>query len=133
MHVRTKHLSIALVVFIAEILVATIFSEVLFVRSFLSDFLVVILLYHLVKAFRAFAPLPLAIAVFLFSCVVEVSQYFHLADALGFPRGSLPSILLGTSFSWIDILMYFLGCLTSFGVDFFYFRKVELAQKTING
>jgi len=133
MHVRTKHLLIALVVFVAEILVATIFSQVRFVRSFLSDFLVVILLYHLVKAFRAFAPLPLAIAVFLFSCVVEVSQYFHLADALGFPRGSLPNILLGTSFSWIDILMYFLGCLTSFGVDFFYFRKAELAQKTING
>ena len=133
MHVRTKHLLITLVVFSAEILVATIFSQVRFVRSFLSDFLVVILPYHLVKAFRAVAPLSLAIAVFLFSCVVEISQYFHLADALGFRSGSLASILLGTSFSWIDILMYFLGCLTSFGVDFFCFRKDELAQKTNNG
>jgi hypothetical protein len=133
MHVRTKHLLIALVVFIAEILVATVFSPVRFVRSCLSDFLVVILLYHLVKAFRPVSPLPLAIAVFLFSCLVEASQYFHLADALGLRRGSLASILLGTSFSWIDILMYFLGCVTSFGVDIFCLRKVELAQKTIDG
>ena len=133
MHIRTKHLLIALVVAIAEILVATVFSQVRFVRSFLSDFLVVILLYHLVKAFRAVSPLPLAIAVFLFSCVVETTQYFHLADALEFRRGSLPSILLGTSFSWIDILMYFLGCLTSFCVDAFCFREAEPTGKTING
>jgi hypothetical protein len=132
MHIKTKHLLMALVVFIAEILVATVFSQVRFVRSFLSDFLVVILLYHFVKAFRPVSPLPLAIAVFLFSCLVEVSQYFHLADALGLPRGSLTSILLGTSFSWIDILMYFLGCLTSLGLDVFFLRQEELAQKTIS-
>ena len=42
-------------------------------------------------------------------------EFLHvddLADALGFRRGSLPSSLLGTHFSWLDLLMYALGCLT---------------------
>jgi hypothetical protein len=114
---RTKHLLIALGVFIAEILVATVFAHVWFIRSFLSDFLVVIFLYHLIKAILEVSSFSLAIAVFVFSCIVETSQYFHLADALGLRRGSLLSILLGTSFSWVDILMYFLGCFTAYVLD----------------
>ena len=117
MRSRNKHLLIALAVFVAEILVATTFSHIRFIRSFLSDYLVVILLYHLIKVFRQIPALPLAVAVFIFACAVEVSQYFHLADAMGLRRGGLLSILLGNSFSWLDILMYFLGCLTCYGFD----------------
>jgi hypothetical protein len=113
----TKHLLIVLLVFVAEILVATTFAQVRFIRSSISDFLVVILLYHLVKTFRPVSPLRLAIVVFLLACAVETAQYFHLGDVLGFRRGSLHSILLGTSFSWSDILMYFLGCATSYLLD----------------
>lgn len=117
MRLRTKHLLIALLVFVIEILVATVFADVRFIRSFLSDFLVVILLYHLIKAFRDDEPLALAVAVFAFSCLVEATQYYHLSDALGLRRDSLLSVLMGTSFSWIDIIMYFLGCCTSYIFD----------------
>ena len=119
MHTRTRHLSIFVAVFIAEVLVATTFSNVIFIRSYISDFLVVILLYHFVKVFLDTPPSTLAAVVFVFACGVEVSQHFHLVDALGVRHGSLLYILIGTSFSWIDILMYFLGCLTSFLVDSF--------------
>lgn len=125
MHTKTKHLLIALIVFIAEILVATTFSHIRFIRSFISDFLVVIFLYHLVKAFRTVSPLTLSIAVFVFSCVIEILQYFHLGDTLGLPPSSLLSVLLGTNFSWADILMYFLGCLTSYCLDSFLLSKRE--------
>ena len=124
----TKHLLIVLPVFVAEILVATTFSQVRFIRSSISDFLVVILLYHLVKTLRPVSALPLAIAVFLFACAVETSQYFHLGDALGFRRGGLASILLGTSFSWADILMYFLGCSTSYLLDSRFLSKPRNRQ-----
>ncbi|MBK9990652.1 MAG: DUF2809 domain-containing protein [Verrucomicrobia bacterium] len=117
MRLRTKHLLIALLVFAAEILVGTVFADVRFIRSYLSDFLVVILLYHLIKGFRDDKPLTLAVAVFVFSCLVEATQYFHLSDALGLRRGGLLSVLMGTSFSWIDIIMYFLGCSTSCILD----------------
>lgn len=116
-HSRIKHLLIVIAIFIAEVLIATTFSDVLFIRSYVSDFLVVILLYHCVKIFRDVPSSTLAFLVFAVACGIEAAQYFRLADALGLSRGSLLGILIGTSFSWIDILMYFLGCLTSFLVD----------------
>jgi hypothetical protein len=123
MQTRTKHLIIAAAIFIAEILVATTFSNVEFTRSYLGDFLVVILLYHFVKVFRDVSPSTLATAIFVFACAVEIAQYFHLADVLGLRRGSLFSIIIGTSFSWFDILAYFLGCLTAYFVDTYFFAK----------
>ncbi len=113
------YLVIVLTLFAAEILVATLFSHIVFVRSYLSDFLVVILLYYFVKVFRDVSPMRLAIGIFIFACGVEVTQYFHLADQLGFRRGGLISILLGTSFSWVDIMAYFLGSLASCLTDMF--------------
>jgi len=112
MSLRAKHLAIAATVFLAEALIATTFARIGFVRSYLSDFLAVIFLYHLAKAVRDFPARPLAISVFAVATIIEIAQAFHLADALGFRRGSLPSILLGTHFSWLDLLMYALGCLT---------------------
>ncbi len=117
MSTRTIHLSIVVGVFIAELLIATKFASIPILRSYISDYLVVILLYHVLKLFHDFRPPLLAATVFAIACVVEVSQYFHLADALGARRGSLLAILIGNSFSWIDVGMYFLGCLTSWALD----------------
>jgi hypothetical protein len=62
-------------------------------------------------------PWPLAVGVFLFACLVEGLQYFHPVDRLGLRHGSVLAIVMGNSFSWADILMYFLGCLTSSLLD----------------
>lgn len=125
MPIKTQHLLIAVFVFITEILIATTFAHTGFIRPFLGDYLVVILLYHLVKSARDIRPLKLAFSVFVFACLVETAQYFRLADVLGFPRGSVMSIIIGTSFSWADILMYFLGCVTSYGLDRFLLSKTK--------
>jgi hypothetical protein len=117
MRTRIFHLAIALAVFLVEILVATTFARVRFVRSFLSDYLVVILIYHLVKGCTLLSPRPLAAGVFVFACLVEAAQYVHLVDLLGLRHGSLLAVLIGNSFSWADIFMYLLGCLTSLAVD----------------
>lgn len=117
MQFKVRHLLIVVFVFIAEILVATTFAHISFIRSFISDFLVVMLIYHLIKVVVKVTPWRLAVAVFVFSCGVEISQYFHLTDALGLRRGSLVSVLLGNSFSWGDIVMYALGCATSYAID----------------
>ena len=47
---RAKHLTVTATVFLAEALIATTFARVGFVRSYLSDFLAVVFLYHLAKA-----------------------------------------------------------------------------------
>lgn len=101
---------LTLLVFGLEILVATVFASSPFIRGSVSDFLVVMLIFCAVLTWARIPHLPLAGAVLLLAWTVEVAQRFGLADALGFPRGSLPSILIGTTFSWEDLLMYTLGC-----------------------
>ena len=56
----------------------------------------------------------LIVGIFIFSCIVEFAQYFKIADKLGFQPGSLMYIVVGNSFSWVDILCYGVGCLLLF-------------------
>jgi hypothetical protein len=81
------------------------------VRPFGGDFLVVILLYCLLKSFFNSPALLTACWVLVFACAVEVSQYFHLVQLLGLQHSNIAKILLGTSFSFIDLGMYTLGIL----------------------
>jgi len=126
MSLRSKYLLFGIVIFFCEVLIATKLSGFKFIRENFGDFLVVILLYFIVKTVRDFPPLPLAMCIFVFSVIIEITQYFHLSDALGFRRGSVISILMGTNFSFYDILMYLLGTITAYGFDQLYFRKRNL-------
>jgi hypothetical protein len=114
---RTAWIATALTVFAIEILIATAWNDVPFVRADLGDFLVAILLYALAKSVRPFRATPLAGAIFLFACAVEAAQAFSVADRLGFPRGSIPSIVIGTTYQTSDLLMYLAGSLTAWIVD----------------
>ena len=77
-----------------------------------------ILIYATVKAIRpSLRALPLAASVFVFAVSLECAQGIGLADRLGFVRGSIPSIVIGTHFDPTDLLMYALGCLTAWRVD----------------
>jgi len=87
------------------------------IRPYGGDFLVVILIYCFVRSFINTAAVPTAIAVLLFAYAVEISQYFHLVNVLGLERSSLAKALLGTSFSFIDLLMYTLGTITILVVE----------------
>jgi hypothetical protein len=80
-----------------------------FVRPYGGDFLVVILLYCLVKSFINFPVLLTAAWVLFFAYTVEISQYFHLVSLLGLQHSKIARVLLGTSFSFIDMGMYTLG------------------------
>lgn len=106
-----KFLFLSILLFVSEVLIATTFKDNFFVRAYLGDVIVVILMYTMVRTLFRMNNQKLIIGIFIFSCFVEVTQYFHLAEVLGFPSGSIMNILMGNSFSWIDILCYFVGCL----------------------
>jgi hypothetical protein len=97
--------------FIAEVIIGLYMHDA-FIRPYGGDFLVVILIYCFVKSFFNAPVTPTAIAVLLFAYTVEISQYFHLVNALGLERSGLAKALLGTSFSFTDLLMYTLGIAT---------------------
>lgn len=87
------------------------------IRPYGGDLLVVVLLYCLIRSFWDLPVLPLSLGILVFSYVEETGQYFHLADRLGFKRPSLMRVLIGTYFTWTDILSYTLGILLVLGAE----------------
>lgn len=94
--------------FIAEFVIGMYMHD-RFIRPYFGDFLVVILIYCLVKAFFDTPVGFTAITVLLFSYIVETTQYFHLINLLGLARSKAACLILGTHFSFTDMLMYTLG------------------------
>lgn len=112
-----KNLIIAILIFIVEVLIATKFKDWFFVRAYLGDVFVVMLMYYFIKAFLDINPTKLIIGIFIFSCLIEFAQYFHFGKLLGFKHNQLMMIILGNSFSWLDILCYFAGCVMLFLIE----------------
>lgn len=98
------------VLLILEILIA-LFIKDKFIRPFFGDFLVVILIYSFIRSFFPYPVITTAFGVLLFSYLVEVSQYFKLVNILGLEDNTWASVIIGTSFSWWDMLFYTLGIL----------------------
>ena len=53
--------------------------------------------------------MPTAVFVLLFAFGVETLQYLNIVDKLGLQNSKIARTVIGTSFSWIDILTYIIG------------------------
>ena len=81
-----------------------------FVRPFVGDVLVVLLIYSFVRTFVDVRNhLWPAVCVLAFACLVEVGQYFEMASRLGLADNRIATIIIGTSFDWRDLLAYTVG------------------------
>lgn len=99
------------------------------VRSYVGDVLVVGLLYCLIRIFTKALPKTLPLWLFGVGCLAELLQLCRLSDLLGFERGSLPSILIGTSASWWDVVSYAIGAALIYAA--MYLLKKLSALKTV--
>lgn len=105
---NSRYFIAAVLLLLTEIIIG-VFVHDKFIRSWGGDFLVVILLYCLVKSFLNSRVLITAVSVLLFSYMVETLQYFHIIRLLGLERCTLARVIIGTSFAWTDILAYTMG------------------------
>ena len=105
---RPVYLKLAVPLFFTEVAIALFVHDSL-IRPFIGDMLVVILIYCVIRSFFNFPALKTIIGVLLFAYLVEFSQYFHLVQMLGLSRSGMARIILGTTFSWMDIVMYTLA------------------------
>jgi hypothetical protein len=113
---NVTYFSFTIALFVIELLIAFYMHDTI-IRPYGGDFLVVIFMYCFVKSFIN-APCFLTAAwVLMFAYAVEVSQYFHLVNALGLQHSKTAKILLGTSFSFFDLGMYTLGMLVVLFVE----------------
>lgn len=100
----------ALLLFLVEVFIA-IFIKDDFVRPFVGDVLVVILIYCFLRAFWRIPTNLTVLGVFLFACLVEGLQFVDVIGKLGLQDNKLLVVVLGSSFDWKDIIAYGLGCL----------------------
>ena len=116
MRLKYKYFIATIFLFIVEVLFATKLSYIDWLRAYFGDVLVVILIYTFIQSFFDFDKTKTIIGVFLFACAIEFAQHFHFAELLGFKDNKIAMIVLGNSFSWIDILCYVIGsfCIFTF-------------------
>jgi DNA integrity scanning protein DisA with diadenylate cyclase activity len=110
MKFNSNYFILAMLLLLVEIMIALYMHDA-FIRPYGGDFLVVILLYCLVKSFADTPALKTAVSVLIFSYLVEISQYFHLTKLLGLQHSRIALLFLGSNFSFTDILCYTLGIL----------------------
>jgi len=110
MRIKLSYFTVFVLLLIIELLIGAYFHDVL-VRPYGGDLLVVILIYSFIKSFIDAPIMTTAIGVLLFSYAVEISQYFHLAKVLGLQHSRVALLILGTIFSFSDLLCYTLGIL----------------------
>lgn len=103
-----RYFTITLLLFAVEFIIGADFHDTI-IRPYGGDFLVVILIYCIVKSFINAPVIKTALAVLVLSYLIEISQYFHLVALLGMQHSKLARIVLGTSFSFADLLAYTLG------------------------
>lgn len=117
MEFNIKYFLLSILIFLAEILIATIFKNIFLLRAYFGDILVVILIYTFILSFFQLNKPKLIFWIFIFSCAVEFLQYFHFGEILGFGNNKVAMIVLGNSFSWLDILCYLIGCISIYVLD----------------
>ena len=105
----------ALVLLAAEIVIGLWVHDA-FVRPYLGDTLVVVLLWAVARIVCPRGLPWLSAAVMVFATAVEVTQLWPLCDVLGVTSPLLRT-LMGSSFAWGDMLAYAAGCLLTAGHD----------------
>ncbi|CAM3840222.1 DUF2809 domain-containing protein [Flavobacterium branchiophilum] len=105
---NASYLYFAVLLFITEVCIA-VFVHDSFVRPYLGDVLVVILLYCFFKIFLKTNVLKMAFAVLLMCFFIEFLQYIAILKTLHLQNVQWLQIVLGHSFSWLDMLCYMTG------------------------
>lgn len=104
------------VLLLTEILIA-LFVHDCFVRPYIGDVLVTVLICCLCRTVIPNGGSALPICVFGFAVLVEVAQYFEIVKLLGLESNKFLSTLMGTTFSVIDLTCYAVGCVTFWAIE----------------
>lgn len=102
------------VLFLAiEVLIA-LFVRDNFIRPYVGDMLVTVVICLLLRAVMPIKARLLPLFVFILAALVEIGQYFDFVALLGLSDNRFFSVLLGRTFSLADIICYGAGCIIFF-------------------
>ncbi|CAM2943956.1 DUF2809 domain-containing protein [Vibrio neptunius] len=104
----TYYAGVSLMVLVLLIVIAGYVRDS-FIRPTFGDVLVVVWLYHTIASVIRMDPKVLALLVVAVAFLVEVGQYFQMAQWLGIEPSSPLHIALGATFDWKDLFAYAIG------------------------
>ena len=108
--IRIGYAVAAFIILIAEVQIALYVRDA-FIRPYGGDILVTLLICCILRVvWPQRYRLPIAGGVLVFAILVEVGQYFGLVYLLGLGHVEFFRIIIGTGFSWWDMLCYAVGC-----------------------
>ena len=119
------------VILTIEILIA-LFIRDDFVRPYIGDMLVTILICSFARFFIPKKIKVMPLLVFVFSAFVEIGQYFDFVKLLGLDDNAFISTLLGRTFSVADLICYGVGCILFAIFDYIIKRKSEKRYENLN-
>jgi hypothetical protein len=100
------------ILFVTELLIALFVKG--FVRHYVGDVLVVILIYCFMRIFIRGLTRTLPLYVFLFAGLVEIGQAYNVVGLLSLESGSALAIAIGSSFDWMDMICYAIGAIVCY-------------------
>ena len=121
---RTAYLLATVLIFLLELFIA-LFVRDNFIRPYVGDMLVVVLVYTCVRVLFPEKPRLLPLYVFLFAAGVEALQGMRIVELLGLQDNRFFSVLIGTTFDWKDIVCYGVGCVMLGLWEIYLWRKTD--------
>ncbi|MFV0564661.1 MAG: DUF2809 domain-containing protein [Flavobacteriaceae bacterium] len=107
---------ISLLIFIAEVLIATSLKTG-FIRHTFGDFLVVVLMYMGIKSVVNVNPIKLSFIVLVIAFTVEFLQLTPFLKTLGIQDKLWAKLIFGNTFNLTDLAAYTLGILSILIID----------------
>lgn len=120
---RIKYLIAFIVLLCIEFLIA-IYMRDTFIRPYVGDLLVVIVLYCVVRVVIPDKYRLMPLWIFIFAVFVECLQYIKIVEILGMENNTFLRILIGATFDWKDMMCYGIGCVL-LGTYEWFTRKIE--------
>lgn len=109
MNKRITYLIFTIILLTVEVLIA-LFIHDDFVRPYIGDVLVVMVLYTFIRIFVPEKIKMLPSYILCLAVLVEILQYFRIVEVLGLQDNRFFSVLIGSVFDMKDIICYALGC-----------------------
>ena len=105
-----------ILLFLIEVCIAY-FLKSGFIRHTFGDFLVVIMLYCLLKSFVNIKPISMALIVLIISFAIEFLQLTTFLEMLNLQDNMYAKLVLGNTFHFSDLVAYTAGVITIIGIE----------------
>lgn len=102
------YIVLTIILLVIEVLIA-LFVQDRFIRPYVGDVLVIMVLYTLVRTFVPEGIKVLPLYLFGFAALVELAQYFRIVERVGLENNRFFSVLIGSVFDIKDIVCYAVG------------------------